>query len=337
MEGRSHTFDIMKGVGIILMIVGHCSIHLLFVKIIYSFHMPLFFIISGFFYKPRPVVQQLKTDFKRLIIPYLFTCILLIICGFIKDLVQNTGFGNTKYYAIASLWGKAYSGSILLTDLPIIGTIWFLLALFWCRMYSSFIFKKQTNGIYIMLTAIIAISIDQFVLLPFGLHQGLYALLFYYAGYLANKHRILEKKIPVFIQFIMGAVWIYCILYSHIEMSLCSYGCYPIDILRAISGCYFIYVICKYINDKNLAVKNILILFGQLSLVILCFHSIDRTVIPDGIWKSAIREIFNLKTDITSHLSIIAVLLIIYRLIWAFAAVFFVPKITFCRRIFSIK
>jgi fucose 4-O-acetylase-like acetyltransferase len=32
-EGRENTFDIMKGVGIILMIIGHCTIPHLFLSL----------------------------------------------------------------------------------------------------------------------------------------------------------------------------------------------------------------------------------------------------------------------------------------------------------------
>ena len=332
-EGRENTFDIMKGVGIVLMVIGHCAIPHLFRNVIFSFHMPLFFMISGFFFKPKPVVRQLKIDFKRLVIPYLFICLLLIMCGFIKDVVKNSGFNNTQYYAIASLWGNGVSmtSNVLWADLPRIGAIWFLLALLWCRTLFSCIYNK--NIIYIILIAFIATSICQFVFLPFSLLPGLSALLFYYLGYLANKWRIFERKKPVFIQCIMGAIWVYCILYSHLEISFCRYDCYPIDILGAISGCYFIYVICKYVNDKNLIIKNILLLFGKLSLVILCFHNIDFLIIP---WKKMISELFNF-IDIASNRYIIAVLIIICRLIWALAVVLFVPKIAFCRRIFSIR
>lgn len=44
-EGRLTAFDMAKGIGIILAILGHSGIA--GAKCIYSFHMPLFFIISG--------------------------------------------------------------------------------------------------------------------------------------------------------------------------------------------------------------------------------------------------------------------------------------------------
>ena len=45
---RSNTLDIAKGVTIILMVIGHCySSNNCILTLIYGFHMPAFFMISG--------------------------------------------------------------------------------------------------------------------------------------------------------------------------------------------------------------------------------------------------------------------------------------------------
>ena len=59
---RNLAIDLVKGVAIIAVVIGHldnCAdvidympykvVH----KIIYSFHMPLFFIVAGFFFRPK--------------------------------------------------------------------------------------------------------------------------------------------------------------------------------------------------------------------------------------------------------------------------------------------
>ena len=46
--GREVLYDVIKGIGIILMVIGHTCGQPLY-NWIYSFHMPLFFIISGLF------------------------------------------------------------------------------------------------------------------------------------------------------------------------------------------------------------------------------------------------------------------------------------------------
>lgn len=66
--------DIAKGIGIVLVVWGHSSLPFEFRKWIYSFHMPLFFILSGYFYKSQKygftdfVLRKVRT----LIIPYFF-------------------------------------------------------------------------------------------------------------------------------------------------------------------------------------------------------------------------------------------------------------------------
>ena len=54
---RDITFDIAKGIGIVLVVIGHYipdnapSWYIGFVSFVYHFHMPLFFMIAGFFYE----------------------------------------------------------------------------------------------------------------------------------------------------------------------------------------------------------------------------------------------------------------------------------------------
>jgi fucose 4-O-acetylase-like acetyltransferase len=50
---RNPTFDIMKGIGIVAMIVGHCILPYSLSHYIYAWHMPLFFFVSGYFYKQK--------------------------------------------------------------------------------------------------------------------------------------------------------------------------------------------------------------------------------------------------------------------------------------------
>ena len=53
MTKRIEWIDIAKGIGIILVVIGHISQIEVLNDIIYSFHMPLFFIISGYLYKRK--------------------------------------------------------------------------------------------------------------------------------------------------------------------------------------------------------------------------------------------------------------------------------------------
>lgn len=49
---RDKSIDIARGLAIILVVVGHSGINQYFWNLIYFFHMPLFFFISGCFFRP---------------------------------------------------------------------------------------------------------------------------------------------------------------------------------------------------------------------------------------------------------------------------------------------
>lgn len=50
---RVEYIDILKGIGIILMIMGHIGFSGIFDFYIHAFNMPLFFFVSGYLYKTK--------------------------------------------------------------------------------------------------------------------------------------------------------------------------------------------------------------------------------------------------------------------------------------------
>lgn len=81
--------DWAKTIGIFLVILGHGGlVNENIRQVIYSFHMPLFFIISGILYKPLSFAVTIKKYYRRLIIPYLImngVCLLIVCLVAIKN------------------------------------------------------------------------------------------------------------------------------------------------------------------------------------------------------------------------------------------------------------
>lgn len=73
-ENRDHTIDALRGLGIILVMLGHLNPDEYILKYIYSFHMFLFFFISGFLAHRRTDTFWHYTviRFNRLLIPFFF-------------------------------------------------------------------------------------------------------------------------------------------------------------------------------------------------------------------------------------------------------------------------
>lgn len=71
---RDQTLDIIKGIGIILMVVGHSGSPDYVHDIIYTFHMPLFFIASGWFFSERNLEDSkgfVMRKLKNIYLPYI--------------------------------------------------------------------------------------------------------------------------------------------------------------------------------------------------------------------------------------------------------------------------
>lgn len=79
---RDRVIDIMKGLGIILMIYGHTHYIPVIGKWLYTFHMPLFFFLSGCFFSGN---FNFKRNCQRIILPYFsFAIIMCIVTLFVS-------------------------------------------------------------------------------------------------------------------------------------------------------------------------------------------------------------------------------------------------------------
>ena len=124
----------MKGIAIVLMIVGHLSTF--GYRLIYSFHMPLFFIIAGYLHSRIEVSnRRLIKDFKRLILPYIITVAVILVIYIVIDIINSSS--QLDYWVKAAMWGSASTRHLspLFGDFPSIGALWFLFALFWCKLF----------------------------------------------------------------------------------------------------------------------------------------------------------------------------------------------------------
>ena len=125
---RINQIDILKGLAILLLIIGHClsGKSTMLTNFLYSFHMPLFFFCSGFLYKKRSIKNVLFKSFFRLIIPCLICFALSFIVLAILSFV-NTGYNNQLIEIFS------FSG------------IWYLVALFFISILFSLLDQIETK------------------------------------------------------------------------------------------------------------------------------------------------------------------------------------------------
>jgi len=106
MRDRVEFIDIMKGIAILLVVIGHCcqlpEHPTALVRFIYSFHMPVFFIAAGMFIKSQDGKtyddrwRGLVKRFLSLMVPYFIWCLIYMDCT-----LEN--FGRMFYASFQSI------------------------------------------------------------------------------------------------------------------------------------------------------------------------------------------------------------------------------------------
>ena len=96
---RLDWLDIAKGIAIALVIVGHTVDSLSPVRqVIFSFHMPLFFILAGYTFRVKPMRALVTTSAQRLLVPYV---LLFVIWWVTQFFIQNDALTTHNLASLA--------------------------------------------------------------------------------------------------------------------------------------------------------------------------------------------------------------------------------------------
>ena len=285
--------DIAKGIAILLVIIGHT------VKFgggtrnfIFSFHMPLFFILTGYTSNLAAdwdtVWRHAKKTFIHLVLPVLLVSCISI--GF--QWLQNGDLSNMALWKLIRNIGDAlyWASGVNVKHHPGAGMVWFLISLFWGKLILDGInvlfLSKDNTLIYTMLGLFgMALGIKG-KWLPQNFDVTLVVVFFLAIGVLWKKyHTLLEKHETL---LFLGAVvyWITCLKFNlYIELATRSYPYWVISIVEAITGSYAFYCICKNLEGNllfNLPFQHL----GKHTLLILLIHHLDWFAAP--LWQNSI-------------------------------------------------
>ncbi len=214
--------DILRGFAIILVVFGHCiqegsgetyraelsyfSDRLY--QFIYSFHMPLFMLVSGYLgwysikrcTSGKCCLEVLKGRASALLVPIFFWTAL----DYIRILIVNSVYGRPQPEALVFVY--FYNA---------LNNLWFLWAVWWSflAVYVMHIFLKDNVVIYVLGFLLLFI-------IPDGLGVGAYKYMFpyyltgfYVHGYVQNKGKQIEKYPPPWMIGILGLAFAMLFIY----------------------------------------------------------------------------------------------------------------------------
>ena len=322
--------DIAKGIGILLVILGHNYIKASvpgMEQFIFSFHMPFFFLLSGMLFKPDyPLLMLFKRRFATLIRPYLVTILLLYSVYFfytdtkLMTLLRRVGrsfYASGNYIEWAQLWFlphlfllNLFAGVLFLLFYGRIKWLWlrlvFLAAMLWAGVaFLPIYYMKEVSiaGQTILLDGLPA-SVDLLLI------TATYFLIGYEIRQLVPERffaSIWTLIISGLLLIVLNVIFPY-----RLDLFFRIYDSYLVNTLEALSGSVFLLSLSGQIAQHQNWLFRTLKYFGQITIILLIFHQPAQTI-TFGHIKRMVGNPF--LAGLISFLASVGVPVLIYQLI----------------------
>lgn len=288
MEKRIGYIDIAKGIGILVIVLAHNDLagyHPTLHKFIYAFHIPLFFFLSGMFFRPeRSFGETLRRRFNTLLKPYLFALFVIYL--------GEAAFDNMTFPVIAGRILKSLYATGYYIDWV---QLWFIPHLFAVALFAwiawRFVFGRvQRDWLrWLLLFAMLAAGVfampyfwpfkapvigTELYGLPFSLDLVFASGFFFLVGYEVNR-KPLENFFasPLVLAGTFGLLLTLVLtLPPSIDFNTRSYPSLWINTAEALLGITMTLSLSRNLEKWSEKAANLFRYFGRISLVILIFH-----------------------------------------------------------------
>lgn len=254
--------DNAKGIAMFSVILGHCleyinsdmGCSLLLLPIVYSFSVPLFFMVSGYFHKSENVGfwKYVLKKAKSILIPYATFMVICLLVSAIRIYVFKTELETTLFQEFLNIVIQRHYNML-----------WFLAVLFLTEIISYFLLYKKN---YILIFVAIAVSVlTAFLLrrynllyLPWSIDIVPFAFIFYAVGFAVrdSEEKVFFKWLsPIYLTVGVALTLINLKItpgLRYVNMYKSDYGFLPLYFLGGIAMSFGILCICKWIEKGRL-------------------------------------------------------------------------------------
>jgi len=266
--------DNLKTLGILAVVLGHIASPL--GSFIFSWHMPLFFMIAGFFVKFDLSLKDFVTkDFKRLMVPYFIFAII----GLFAEIIKRYTLHRDNLDLIYELKGIFFwmdMNSLINTYAFV---LWFLPALFFSRVILVFIHKYIMNKFIQFVLVLILFGISFLVKLPFAIDNAFNALLFVFIGNIYFR-LYQENKILYILPFLLLSIFLIFGI-PILDMASKNYSNVIINIFFATSIVFTSILILKKINFNSKIFK----IWGGNTMLLFIIHPYTNNIAHIAVEK----------------------------------------------------
>jgi fucose 4-O-acetylase-like acetyltransferase len=289
---RYRYINVARGIAIICVVAGHAQFPEYVWRVVSFFHVPIFFFVSGYFYKESYSHEPLILIRKRLrslylpFIGYQFFFLLfhnmLFSCHLYSRTIPITG-EYVKYYGPADF---VYAIGNILTfgcTQQIIAGFWFLQSLFTVAMIflliswltvKKFGSNEGFRAVMVLSTFLAGVALAKYgVSLPRAAVSSLVCIVFFYAGFLYHRK---EDVVPTNMTGFLCAVLVLgasILLYNeHVGFANHEFVRFPYFVVNALLGIYAVFYLSKLVAARFAC--STLAFVGANSLHILALHTL---------------------------------------------------------------
>lgn len=292
---REDYIDLFRGVGIILMVMGHIGygggkdFGASFDKWIHAFHMPMFFLIAGLFFKANHttnVWKFVKKKAKSLLLPYLFFGTIHYLLWFCMA-IRHAGV-DYLYPIRQLLFVNNY-------DLPIEGALWFLTAMFLAELFYFFTLKcsqgKETITSIIVLVIVLlghCVRVFSAFRLPWSMDAAFISVGLIHVGKTIKRKNVIQwvLNVPLIISTLFAIILCLSIFINGpINMNGAQYSFVPLFWINAVGS-----TLCGLNLSKkycamfgNSVIARLITDIGRNSIVFLCCNHLTILVMGRGL------------------------------------------------------
>ena len=281
--------DVAKFLGFVLVIVGHLIVIYDWTDsmargMIFSFHMPLFFMLS---FITTSLSDSLSTFWKRtkkrayhLLIPFVITVFIqtvLVIFYDKQDASTWEFWRNFVFYKLLGIEGTGYIS---------VGTCWFFFAIFVAQSLFDIVHLALKKDSLLFVVSIIftvigfAIGYLKFIP-PFYMDMVLSSFIFFFIGYKLRSIDLSKYQIERFVIALLIWAATFFLIYdknvynSYYEIWTRNYPLFPLCHICAIAGSITFIYLCIFIS-KIKSIGKVLGYLGQFNTIYIIVHTIHQ-------------------------------------------------------------
>ena len=279
MKQRIAFIALAKGICISLVVLWHVlreqSDGYDFFQILFFFRMPLYFVLSGIFFKTyEGIFSFIKKKTNKLLIPFLFA---YLVVGIPSILFQDRWNGHsTSLYSFFEENGRL--------NLGLVPSAWFLICLFFVNLYFYSIFVVSKRNIKVISLFCFVFGILGYYINVFNFYISLWldtsltVMPFFLFGYLMRNfsnilYSEMKQKYYILFVFSLTALLLTYYIFEHRNLSSLNFiqNIFGVNIislyLGGLSGSICILIIAKYLQYVP-----VFSYIGRYSIVVLLTH-----------------------------------------------------------------